>query len=72
MARTSCIAVPEDEIKPLFDSDTVAAIRKVLRHAHELIVDASLPGGTVHVPDSVIPALDAIADAMREVTALGN
>jgi len=64
--------MPERDVEPLFDSDTVTAIRKVLSRAHDLIVDAALPDGTVHVPESVMPALDAIADAMREVTALGK
>lgn len=66
------MTTPSDRGEPPFDSDTVAAIRKVLSHAHDLIVDASLPDGSVHVPESVMPALDAIADAMWEVTALGK
>jgi hypothetical protein len=54
--------------EPLFDSRQVAEIHRALRHAHDLVVDACLPAGSVHVPESAMPVLDAISDAMREVS----
>jgi hypothetical protein len=62
--------IPANE--PPLNSAQVAEIRRVLRHAHNLVVDASLPEGSNHVPESVMPVLDAISDAMREVTARGK
>ena len=65
---SSGTVMPDSASEPLFNTSQVAEIRGLLLRAHDLVVDACLPADSVHVPESVMPVLDAIADAMREVS----